>query len=384
MPEQGTDRRHTRRRFLTTTGVAGTALVAGCVGDDDDEETDTGDDETGDDETGDGETTQDTTTEISWVMNPAEEEIDIQVQYQPLFEYLESEADIEIDGQPTASYSGTVQELRRASDGDRIFADTSPGAVAQISEEIDVTGMRVAFGAEQYFSLITTTQDSGISELSDLEGEEIATAAPTSVSGTLFPLLMLNNAGLDIGTAPGGTPDDFTIRTSDHSTARTELVNDPDIAAAGTGAFSTAPHVPQEQFEEMSEDFVEISSEFPGAGEREPQLDLLAVSEPIPRAPIVDNAAWTEPLKDELTELMVDAPEEAFEHESEEALAEALNVDPDLLGRDEEELSDSEQNEVNLVQDHELWFNGIEPATEEDYQPISELGNELGLEWEEL
>jgi len=58
-------------------------------------------------------------TEVTWVMNPAEEEIDIQVQYQPMFEYLESEADIEIIEQPTASYSGTAQELRRASEGDR-------------------------------------------------------------------------------------------------------------------------------------------------------------------------------------------------------------------------------------------------------------------------
>jgi len=56
-------------------------------------------------------------TEVTWVMNPAEEEIDIQVQYAPLFEYVESEVDVEIVGQPTASYSGTVQELRRAEGG---------------------------------------------------------------------------------------------------------------------------------------------------------------------------------------------------------------------------------------------------------------------------
>lgn len=351
-----------RRSFLTAAGAAGAIALAGCA---------------------DGVADDDTTT-VTWVMNPAEEAIDIQVQYSPLFEYLESEAGIEIEELPTADYSGTVQELQRAEEGDRIFADTSPGAVAQIPDEIDVTGMRVAFGAEQYFSLITTTTDSGINSLEDLEGEEVATAAPTSVSGTLFPLLMLEQAGLDIGGAPDGTPNDFELRTSDHDTAREQLLDDDSIAAAGTGAFSTAPHVPQEQFDELSQDFVDISAEYGGAGEREPQLELLAVSDPIPRAPIVSNAAWDEPLKEELRELMHDAPQEAFEHESQEALAEELGVDPDLLDRDEEELDDDEQDDVNLVEDHELWFSGIEPAAPEDYAPISDLANELGLDFEEL
>ncbi|PSP55489.1 phosphate-binding protein [Halobacteriales archaeon QS_1_67_19] len=362
MSDRDTNLRSTRRRFLTATGVTGTALLTGYAG-----------------------TAQDdSTTEVTWVMNPAQEEIDITVQYQPLFEYLESEADVAINGLPTASYSGTVQELRRAREGDRIFADTSPGAVAQIPDEIDVTGMRVAFGSDRYFSLITTTPDSGIEELADLEGETIASGAPTSVSGTLFPLLMLKNAGLDIGSAPGGSPEDFELRTSDHSTAREQLVSDERIAAAATGAFSTAPHVPKEQFEEMSEDFVEMSSEYEGAGEREPQLDLLAVSDPIPRAPIVSNAAWDEPLKEELRQLMIDAPQEAFEHDSQAELAEQLGVDPSLLEKDEEELTDEELEDVQLVEDHELWFSGIEPATVEDYDPIAELGQQLGLNWEDL
>jgi len=369
MSERDTSEKSTRRRFLAATGVGGTALLTGHAG-----------------REGAvfGAVQDDSTTEVTWVMNPAEEEIDITVQYQPLFEYLESEAAVTINELPTASYSGTVQELRRAEAGDPIFADTSPGAVAQIPEEIDVTGIRVAFGSDRYFSLITTTPDSGIEELTDIEGQTIATAAPTSVSGTLFPLLMLKNAGLDIGSAPGGSPEDFEIRTSDHSTAREQLINDDRIVAAGTGAFSTAPHVSKEQFEELSQEFVEISSEYEGAGGREPQLDLLAVSDPIPRAPIVSNAEWDEPLKDELRQLMIDAPPEAFQHESQAELAEQLGVDPALLERNESELTEQESGDVQLVEDHELWFSGIEPATVEDYQPIAELGQELGLEWEDL
>ena len=364
-----------RRTFVKTAGAAGVVGLAGCADDGDAGEA------------SDGETAGDADdgpTEVSWVMNPAEEEIDIQVQYAPLFEYIESEVDVEIVGQPTASYSATVQELRRAEEGDRVLADTSPGAVAQIGDEIDVTGMRVAFGAEQYFSLITTTPDSGIESLEDLEGETLASGAPTSVSGTLFPLLMLRNAGLDIGGAPGTSPEDFELRTSDHTTAREQMIADDSIAAAATGAFSTAAHVPQEQFDEMSQDFVDISAEYDGAGEREPELQLLAVSDPIPRAPIVDNAAWNEPLKTEIRETMINAPDEAFAHDSEAELAEALNVDPALLDRDEDELSDSELSDVELVADHELWFSGIVEATHEDYDPVVELGQALGLDWGDL
>jgi len=361
-----------RRRFLKTAGAAGILGLSGCIGGDEDNEN--------------GGTTGDTDdpTEVTWVMNPAEEEIDIQVQYQPLFEYLESEANVEIVEKPTQSYSGTAQELRRASEGDRLFADTSPGAVAQIPEEIDVTGLRVAFGAERYFSLITTRADSDIEELSDIEGEVFASAGATSVSGTLFPLLMLRNAGLDIGNAPAGSPEDFDLRTSDHSTARDQLINDDRIAAAGTGAFSTAGHVPQEQFDEMSQDFVDISAEYDSAGERDPELQLLAVSDPIPRAPIVSNAAWDEPIKDELRELMIDAPEEAFQHESQADIAEALSIDPELLEMDEDELSEDELDDVELVQDHELWFSGVVEASVSDFDPVAELGQELGLDWADL
>lgn len=364
MPQNGSERLTSRRRYLATTGAAGATLMAGCLG--------------GLGGSGGSE------NEVTWVMNPAEEEIDIQVQYQPLFEYLESEVDVTINGQPTASYSGTVQELRRGEEGDRIFADTSPGAVAQIPDEIDVTGMRVAYGAEKYFSLITTPADSDIEELADLEGEVVASAAPTSVSGTLFPLLMLSNAGLDIGSAPGGSPEDFELRTSDHTTAREQLIQDDRIVAAGTGAFSTAAHVPQEQFDEMSEEFVEISAEYDGAGEREPQLDLLAVSDPIPRAPIVSNGAWEEDLKTELREAMIDAPTEALEHDSQADIAEALNIDPELLDKDEEELSEEEAEDVQLVLDHELWFSGVVEASVSDYDPVAELGQELGLDWSDL
>ena len=359
-----------RRTVLKGAGAAGVAGLAGCLGDD----------ENGDDTNGETVGDVDGTTEVSWVMNPAEEAIDIEVQYRPLFDYLESEADVEINGIQTSDYSSTVLELQRGS-GD--FADTSPGAVAQIPNDIDVVGMRLAFGSELYFSLITTTPDSGIESLEGLEGEQVATAASTSVSGTLVPMLMLSQAGLDVGGAPDGNPVDFEWTPSDHDTAREQLIQNPDVAAAATGAFSTAAHVPQEQFDEMSQDFVDISVEYDDAGTRDPELRLLGVSDPIPRAPIVARADWDDPIREELETLMLEAEPEHFEHDP-EALATDLGIDPAILDEDPDDLSEEEAEDLELLQDHKLWFNGIEPATHEDYDPVVDLLDELGLDPEEL
>ncbi len=354
--------RANRRKVLKGAGVAGVAGLAGCLGDENGD--DTAADDTTDDTSGDTVGDTDDPTEVSWVMNPAEETVDIEVQYQPLFDYLEEEADVEINGIQTSDYASTVAELERGS-GD--FADTSPGAVAQIPDVIDVVGMRLAFGSELYFSTIVTTPDSGIETLEDLEGEEVATAGATSVSGGMVPMLMLSQAGLDVGGAPDGDPVDFTWRTSDHDTAREQLIDNPSIAAAGTGDFSTSAHVPQEQFDEMSQDFVDISVEYEDAGTRDPELKLLAVSDPIPRAPIVARADWDDPIREELETLMLEAEPEVFQHDEDE-LADMLGADPD----DDE------------FEDHLLWFDGIEPADHDDYAPIVDLLDELGLDPEEL
>ena len=176
-----------------------------------------------------------------------------------------------------------------------------------------------------------------------------------SVSGTLAPLTMLKDAGLDIGRAPDGDPPDFTPRYSDHSTARDQLINDPSIVAASTGAFSTAPHVPQEQFDEKSQDFVEISSEYEGAGSAtdEARLDLLAVSDPLPRAPIMARSDWDDPVRSDVEETLLNAPTEAFQH-----------------GDDYE--------------GNELWFSDVVPGTAEDYEPIQQILDELAIEFEDL
>jgi len=320
-----------RRTVIKSTGAAGIFGLAGCVG-------------------GNGNGRDDTEeAEVRFVLNPAEADVDIEAQYQPMFDHIESEANVTIDPVKTASYNATLQEIER---GAGEIADTSPFVPATASDIADVIGVRVAFGAAKYFSLITTTpDDNGVDSLEGIEGETIAFSDRLSVSGSLTPLLMLKEAGLDIGNAPDGDPNDFEMRNSDHSTAADQLINRPGVAAAGTGAFATASYVPQEQFDEMSEDFVELSSEYDNAGSAtdEAELELLAVSDPLPRAPLMARANWDADVR--------------------------ADVESAILNATEEDLSHGEDYEGE-----ELWFTGVEEGTAEDYQPIKDILEQLGLD----
>ncbi|MFC7215489.1 substrate-binding domain-containing protein [Saliphagus sp. GCM10025334] len=328
-----------RRTFLKGAGVTATAGLAGCLGDltgggsDDDENT------------------------VRFVLNPAEADVSIEDQYQPMFDYLESETDATIEPVTTQSYSETLTAIR---DDQADVADTSPSAAVAGKDVADVIGIRVAYGAAQYFSTITTTPDSGIDELADLEGEVVNAASPLSVSGTLVPLTMLKEAGLDTGTAPDGDPVDFEIGYDDHATARNQLINRDEVKAALSGAFVSAPLVPQEQFDEYPE-FAEISAEYDGAGEdignedADPnaELKLLAVSDPLPRAPLMVRSEWESDVRSDIEEAILNVSEEDLQH------------DEDYDGEP-------------------LWFTGVQEGSIDDYEPIQTVLDELGLEFEDL
>ena len=323
-----------RRTFVKTAGVAGVVGLAGCAG-------------------GTAGDTEDTTT-AQFILNPAEADVEIEQQYQPMFEYLESEVDVEIEPDRAESYTATLQSMRN-DQGE--IADISPSAVIAGEGVVDVVGVRIAYGAAQYFSTVTTTPDSGIESLTDLEGELIYMGDILSVSGTLVPLTVLQDAGLDVGTAPDGDAVDFDAEYSDHTTAREQMVQRDDVMAATTGAFSSAPYVPQEQFEELSQDFVDISAEYSGAGdaieEEGVELRLLAVSDPIPRAPLVTRSNWDDPVKADIEEAILDVSEEDLSH------GEEYDGEP-------------------------LWFTGVEEGSVETYEPIATVMDELGLEFEDL
>ncbi len=324
----------TRRTFLTASGGVGLAGLAGCLG-------------------GNGEGDDDDDA-VRFILNPAEEQTDIIEEYTPMQEYLEDETGADIELIRAGSYVETLEAL----DANQAeMADTSPTAVPGGEGFADVLGMRTAFGGPLYFSTIVTTPDSDIESIEDLEGESVAAGALMSFSGTLAPAMMLSDAGLDIGTFPQGDAEDLEIQTAgDHDTAREQMVNDDTVAAATTGAFASAPQIPQEQFDEY-EEFVEHSAEYDGAGSAleagEEELQLLDVSDPLPRAPIMARSEWDDPVREDIEEALLAAEEE--------------DLIPDDVG-----------------EDYELWFTGIEEADRDDYEPVNEVLDELGLEFEDF
>jgi phosphonate transport system substrate-binding protein len=338
-----------RRKFLKVagaTGIAGLTGLAGCTG---------GDGGGGGDDTtqSDGGTTAESTTttasgptEITFTLTPAESEVDVREQYQPLFDYLESEADVSIESSVAADYAAVYSSLES---GQTDAADAAPAIAIQSADNdvAEVAGIRIAYGAAKYFSLITTLPDSDIESLSDLEGETVSFADRLSTSGSIFPLYMLNEAGLDTGGAPDGTPEDFEGQWSDHSQARKTLVNRDPVVAAGTGAFSTASHVPKDQF---SDQFLEMSAEADGdLGTEDPELELIAESDPIPRAPILVRSGLDATVKSDVTDALLSASEE------------------DLIN---EELGDDQQ----------LWFTGLSEGTVDAYEPVREAFEALGVD----
>lgn len=335
-----------RRTFVKTAGAGGVVALAGCSGG--------GDGGDGNSSNGGTSGSTDDVPTAQFVLNPAEADVAIEEQYQPMFEYLESEVEVEIEASRAESYTATLQAIRN-DQGE--IADISPSAVIAGEDILDIVGIRVAYGAAQYFSTITTTPDSGIESLSDLEGELIYMGDILSVSGTLVPLTVLQDAGLEIGNAPDGDAGNFEAEYSDHTTAREQMVQRDDVMAATTGAFSSAPYVPQGQFEEMSQDFVDISAEYDGAGDEiessGTELQLLAVSDPIPRAPLVTRSNWDNSVKGEIEEAILNAGEEDLSH------------------------GDDYDGEP-------LWFTGVQEGTIDDYEMIRTVLDELGLEFEDL
>lgn len=346
-----------RREFLKSAGAAGAAgLLAGCLGGEGEGDGTTDAPETGSNGSGDGDsmgsengsmsTSEEpgTTTgssgeadSIMFALTPAEGDVQIEQQYKPMFEYLESEANVTVESTVAADYTAVLQAL---SSGQADFADSSPSIALKGGKDgvTEVTGIRVAYGADKYFSLLYTTADSDVQQTTDLEGEAVAFADIISTSGSIFPLYMMKQAGLDIGNAPKGNPGNFDGTWTDHASATQALNTRDEVKAAGTGAFVAAANIPKEQFPDQ---FMEISAEADGAGSEtgDTEYRLLECSDPIPRAPIVNRADLDSGVKERVSTTLLDATES------------------DLVLEDADE---------------PLWFTGVKEGSVEDYQPVQD------------
>jgi phosphonate transport system substrate-binding protein len=312
-----------RRGFLKATGAAsalGMSGLAGCIG------------SFGSQPYNDG--------TINFMMSPTEPQNYMMKQYGPFGDHIdESVENADVELQYASNYSAVLQGL---GSGSADIAETGPFAAALgvKSDDAEIALQRKAYGGWKYTSVIVTREDSDIESLSDLKGKTIAFADITSASGSLYPLWMLKEEGIEIGEAP--TSDngaDFTGTWSGHAEAFKTL-QDGQADAAGVGKFIT----------QGDDGYVD--------GVR-PVADYMADynENGIPRAPMVTSPELSDENKDKLVSAISNAPEEAY------------------LGANGKPNSETGEDET----EDDLWFSGVRPADLETYQPVIDVANSLGL-----
>lgn len=315
-----------RRSFLKgagTVGALGLTGTAGCIG------------QFGEQPYGNG--------EINFLMSPTEPQDYMMSQYAPVRDHLQAETGVECKLKYAQSYSSILEALASGT-GD--VAETGPFAAAlgvrTDPPKGEIVLQRFAFGSWTYSSVIVTRDDTDITELTDLEGKTIAFADTLSASGSLFPLFMLKQAGLDIGEAPGTDEGaDFQASWSGHSSALEALKNEQ-ADAAGVGRFITLTE--NEEGERVYKDWI-----------RE-----LAREKGIPRAPILVSPELSDQEQSDVVDAFLNAPDEMY------------------LGADGEEDPDDDPKP------DDLWFSDVREADKGDFQIVVDVANELGISAELL
>ena len=324
-PETETGGSTSRRRFIQASGLAGTTALtgmAGCIG------TISG-------------SSSDTVTLLLTPDTPS----DVRPQYQPVHDMLEGEIDgLDLEMQVPQDYSAVKPALESEQ------AEMGMDDVTLISNPdiMDLFGTAVVGGAAFYFSMMLTKPQSSIDERTDLEGKQVAFADRLSTSGSIFALYTLDQAGLDIGDAPDGDPVDFEGTWSNHEDAVQKVIND-DADACCTWSGNGMAYLAEDQ--ELPDRVVEEDSFVGNRGSEDATLRPFWWSFPIPKQPIYARKTWESPMKGKI--------EQALLNSDEETIQEYL---PDDYNRDD------------------LPFTTLEDTTMDNYQPVIERLNYLGIE----
>jgi phosphate/phosphite/phosphonate ABC transporters, periplasmic binding protein len=222
-----------RRTYLKTAGAAGVAALAGCAG------TQT--------EGSSASITFGGDATVNFGISPSVPQSDLEVQYSPLIDHLETYLqenydvpdDLTVQGNTGSNYSAVIQSL---GEGTTDVAETGPFAAAlgADTENAEIILQRFGYGSWTYKSIIATPTDSDITELSDLSGATVAFSDRLSTSGALYPLFsMSSEGGLNVGNLPegNGSEAEFEARFAGGHVGSYTLLEEGQVDAAGMGGF---------------------------------------------------------------------------------------------------------------------------------------------------
>jgi phosphonate transport system substrate-binding protein len=345
-----------RRRFLTTgaasvvavTGVAGCSGGGGSGGDGSDGSSGDGSsgDGSSDGSDGSGGSTGSDVEQITMLLTPGTP-ADARRRYKPVQNLINGEVDtVEAEMKVPQSYSAIkpALESKQAEIGmDDITLISNP-------DIMNVYGTTVTGGSAFYFSMMVTNPDSDVDERTDLEGGTMAFADRLSTSGSIFATYSLMQAGLDIGEAPQGQPEDFEGIWSNHDIALEKLANG-EADAATTWSGNGLPHIPEERKSQLPERVIEKDSFVETMDTEEPKFRDFWWSFAIPKQPMYARKTWDSPNNERIGEVL-------------------RNSDKDLI----------EQYYPDGYNEEELPFTTLADTSMDDYQPVIKRLNAVGVE----
>ena len=161
----------------------------------------------------------DETLRVGLIPNQNPEEVE--AEYQPLEGYLSEEIGRDVEVSVPATYNAVVEALVS---GELDMAYFGGLTYVQARQRADVsplvTEVNPRTGTTKYHSLIITPTDSDIENVEDVESRDFAFGSVSSTSGSLYPSIMLKQAGIDYRTDLA----EFTY-TGGHDTTAQSVAN---------------------------------------------------------------------------------------------------------------------------------------------------------------
>ena len=159
---------------------------------------------------------------------PNENPEEVEAQYQPLEDYLKKELGREVELSVPTTYNAVVEAMVS---GELDLAYFGGLTYVQARQRADVhplfTEVNPRTGTTKYRSVIIVPADSDIEKVEELEGKDFAFGSVSSTSGSLYPSIMLNQAGIDYRTDLGEV-----VYTGGHDTTAQAAANGR-VAAGG-------------------------------------------------------------------------------------------------------------------------------------------------------
>jgi phosphonate transport system substrate-binding protein len=175
---------------------------------------------------GGGSASDDEPLQVGLIPNENPEEVE--AQYQPLEDYLKKELGREVELSVPTTYNAVVEAMVS---GELDLAYFGGLTYVQARQRADVhplfTEVNPRTGTTKYRSVIIVPADSDIEKIEDLEGRDFAFGSVSSTSGSLYPSIILNQAGIDYRTDLGEV-----VYTGGHDTTAQAVANGR-VAAGG-------------------------------------------------------------------------------------------------------------------------------------------------------